>query len=115
LIDGKVQVTPKEDGQIDPSQLLKATYDSGVTPAEMDVTVRGRIVKDPLGGIALQFEPNRSFAIIPNEMSKGLEPLAGSQTMTTVKGELYKKSAGKKKADTSIPLKLLILEIQKKE
>ena len=49
LIDGKVQVTPKEDGQIDPSQLLKATYDSGVTPAEMDVTVRGQIVKDPLG------------------------------------------------------------------
>lgn len=115
LIDGKVQVTPKEDGQIDPSQLLKATHDSGVTPAEMDVTVRGRIVKDPPGGIALQFEPNRSFAITPNEMSKGLEPLAGSQTTITVKGELYKKSAGKKKADTSIPLKLLILEIQKKE
>ena len=35
--------------------------------------------------------------------------------MITVKGELYKKSPGKKKADTSIPLKLLILEIQKKE
>jgi hypothetical protein len=115
LIDGKVQVTPKEDGQIDPSQLLKATYDSGVTPVEMDVTVRGRIVKDPSGGIALQFEPNRSFAIAPNDISKELEPLSGSQAMITVKGELYKKSAGKKKADTSVPLKLLILEIQKKE
>ena len=31
LLDGKVDVTPKEDGQIDPAQLLKATYDSGVT------------------------------------------------------------------------------------
>ncbi len=115
LIDGKVQVTPKEDGQIDPSQLLKATYDSGVTVAEMDVTVRGHVVKDPSGGIALQFEPNRSFAITPNEMSKELEPLEGSQTTITVNGELYKKSAGKKKADTSTPLKLLILELQKKE
>ena len=67
----------------------------------MDVTVRGRIVKDPSGGIALQFEPNRSFAIAPNNILKELEPLAGSQTMITVKGELYKKSAGKKKADTS--------------
>ena len=114
LIDGKVQVTPKEDGQIDPSQLLKATYDSGVTAAEMDVIVRGKIVKDP-AGIALQFEPNRSFAITPNEMSKGLEPLAGSGTVVTIRGELYKKSAGKKKADTSTPLKLLILEVQKKE
>jgi hypothetical protein len=115
LIDGKVDVTPKEDGQIDPSQLLKATYDSGVTVAEMDVTARGRIVKDTSGGIALQFEPNRSFAIAPNEVSKGLEPLAGSETTVTVRGELYKKSAGKKKADTSAPLKLLILEVQKKE
>ena len=26
LIDGKVDVTPKDDGQIDPAQLLKATY-----------------------------------------------------------------------------------------
>ena len=115
LIDGKVQVTPKEDGQIDPSQLLKATYDSGVTVAQMDVTVRGHVVKDPSGGVALQFEPNRSFAIALNEMSQELEPLVGSEAMVTLRGELYKKSAGKKKADTSAPLKLLILEVQKKQ
>ena len=113
LLDGKVNVTPKEDGQIDPSQLLKATYDSGVTVAEMDVTACGRIVKDSSGGIALQFEPNRSFAITANDISKELEPLAGSETMVTVRGELYKKSPGKKKADTSTPLKLLVLELQK--
>ena len=113
LLDGKVNVTPKEDGRIDPSQLLKATYDSGVTVAEMDVTARGRIVKDSSGGIALQFKPNRSFAITANDISKELEPLAGSETMVTVRGELYKKSPGKKKADTSTPLKLLVLELQK--
>jgi len=115
LIDGKVDVTPKEDGQIDPPQLLKATYDSGVTVAEMDVTVRGRIVKDPSGGIALQFEPTRSFGVAPNERSNELESLVGSATIITVRGELYKKAAGKKKADTSAPLKLMILEVQKKE
>ena len=63
LIDGKVQITPKEDGQIDPVQLLKATYDSGVTAAEMDVTARGKIVKDSLGNLTLQAEPNRSFSL----------------------------------------------------
>ena len=115
LIDGKVQVTPKEDGQIDPVQLLKATYDSGVTAAEMDVTARGKIVKDTSGGLALQVEPNRSFVITPNELSKRLEPLADTQTMVTIRGQLYKKPAGKKKADASAPLKLLILEVQKKE
>jgi hypothetical protein len=41
LLDGKVEVAPKEDGRIDPAQLLKATYDSGVTVAEMDMTAQG--------------------------------------------------------------------------
>jgi hypothetical protein len=115
LIDGKVQVTPKEDGQIDPVQLLKATYDSGVTAAEMDVIARGKIVKGTSGDLALQVEPNRSFTFEPNELSKSLESLAGTQTFVTVRGQLYKKPAEKKKADFSVPLKLLILEVQKKE
>jgi hypothetical protein len=115
LIDGKVEVTPKEDGQIDPAQLLKATYDSGVTAAEMDMTARGKIVKDSSGGLALQVSPNQSFVLTPNELSKGLEALADTQTMVTVRGQLYKKPPGKKKADPSAPLNLLILEVQKKE
>ena len=115
LIDGKVDVTPKEDGQIDPAQLLKATYDSGVTAAEMDMTARGKIVKDSSGGLALQVAPKQSFVLTANELSKELEALAGTQTMVTVRGQLYKKPTGKKKADPSAPLKLLILEVQKKE
>ena len=115
LIDGKVQIVPKEDARIDPPQLLKAVYDSGVSVAEMDVTVRGKIVKDASGNLALQAEPNQSFTIAPNELSKELESLANSQTVVTLLGQLYKKSPGKKKPETSAPLKLLILEIQRKE
>ena len=115
LIDGKVDVTPKEDGQIDPAQLMKATYDSGVTVAEMDVTARGKIVKDSLGSLALQVQPNRAFPLASNELSKTLEPLADAQTPVTVRGQLYKKPGGKKKADPSVQLKLVILEVQKKE
>jgi hypothetical protein len=115
LLDGKVDVTPKEDGQIDPAQLLKATYDSGVTAAELDMTARGKIVKDSSGRLALQVQPNRSFAFVPNELSKGLESLADTQTMVTLRGQLYKKPAGKKRADPSTPLTLLVLEVQKKE
>ena len=114
LIDGKVDVTPKEDGQIDPAQLLKATYDSGVTAAEMDMTARGRIVKDSSGNLALQVAPNRSFMLLPNELSKGLDSLAETQTMVTIHGQLYKKPTGKKqKVDTSVPLKLSILGVEK--
>jgi hypothetical protein len=117
LIDGKVDVTPKEDGHIDPAQLLKATYDSGVSVAELDMTARGKIVKDSEGNLSLQVEPNQSFTVSQNELSKSLEPLAGSSTQVTLRGQLYKKTQGKgkRKADVSAPLKLLILEIQKKE
>jgi len=115
LIDGKVDITPKEDGQIDPAQLLKATYDSGVTAAEMDMTARGKIVKDASGSFALKVQPNQSFAFLSNDLSTGLESLADTQTIVTIRGQLYKKPVGKKKVDPSTPLKLLILEVQKKE
>ena len=115
LLDGKVDVTPKDDGHIDPIQLLKATYDGGVSTAELDVTARGTIVKDSSGGIALQVEPNQSFTLEPNELSKHLEPLAGTATMVTVRGQLYKKPAGKKKPELPRELELLLLEVQKKE
>ena len=114
LRDGTVQITPKEDGQIDPAQLLKATYDSGVTVAEMDVTAEGRVLKDPSGTLSFQVEPNRSWVIAPNDQSQSLAPLAGTPSKITVTGRLYLKS-GKKKADPKVPLKLLITQIQKKE
>ena len=106
---------PKEDGHIDPAQLLKAVYDSGVSVAEMEVTARGRIVKDADGNLALQVSPSQSFAIAPNDLLKTIEPLADSRAVVTLRGELYRKPAGKKKAAASAPLKLLILEVQKKE
>jgi hypothetical protein len=115
LLDGKVEITPKDDGRIDPAHLLKATYDSGVSVAEMDMTARGRIVKDSSGGLALQVEPNQSFAIAPNEVLRRLEPLAGSSTLVTLRCQLYKKPVRKKKGNSSTALKLEILEIQKKE
>ena len=114
LIDGKVDVTPNEDGQIDPAHLLKATYDSGVSVAELNMMASGKVVKDSSGSLSLQVKPNQSFVISPNELSKGLEPLVDSATVVTVRGQLFKKSAGKqKKSDASVPLKLLILEIKK--
>lgn len=116
LLDGKVEITPKEDGEIDPAQLLKATYDSGVTTAELDIIARGKVVRDPSGVVALQIYPNRAYLLESNDVSTQLESLVGSSTVVTVRGQLYKKPAGKKKKpDLSVPLGLLVLEIQKKE
>jgi hypothetical protein len=115
LLDGKVEITPNEDGQIEPAQLLKATYDSGVSVAEMDITARGKITKDNSGTISLQVKPNQAFPIMPNELSQTLEPFAGTDAEVTVRGRLYQKPPGKKKAEPALPLKLAILEVQKQQ
>lgn len=113
LRDGTAEVTPKDDGEVDPRRMLKATYDSGVTVAEMDAIVSGQVVRTA-EGLTLEYGAGRSFAIVPNQMSAQLEPLAGSKTVVTLRGRLFQKSQAKKK---QIPkeLKLFILEIQKKE
>ena len=116
LIDGKVQVMPKEDGQIDPAQLMKATYDSGVSVAEMDIVARGKIVKDAAGNFALQVEPNRSFVFEPNDLSKEPRGARGFADDGHCARPTVQETARKKEGRAAAaPLKLLILEIQKKE
>lgn len=113
LRDGTAEVTPKDDGTIDPRQLLKATYDSGVSVGEMDAVVTGKVTRTPQG-LSLEYSPGHSFAIEPNDLSAQLNSLASSKSEVTVKGRLFEKSQAKKK---QIPaeLKLFILEIQKRE
>jgi hypothetical protein len=79
LRDGTAEITPKEDGEIDPRQLLKATYDSGVSVAEMDVTLSGQVTRVP-DSLAIEYAPGRSFTLSPNNLSAQLDSLAGSKT-----------------------------------
>jgi hypothetical protein len=81
----------------------------------MDMTARGRIVKDSSGNFVFWVEPNQSFAIAPNDLLKRLQPLVNSPTIVTAYGELYRKPAGEQRTYASAPLKLLILDVQKKE
>lgn len=115
LIDGKVEITPKADGSIDPVQLLKATYDSGVSVAEMTVTARGKVVKNSTGGISLQTEPSHAFAIADNEFSRQLEGMAGSNIDVTLSGFVYRKQEGQKKQSVPATVTITITEIQDKE
>ena len=61
----------------------------------------------------MQAEQQRHFAPDVLDLLKTVEPLTDSPAVVTVRGELYRKPAGKKKAAAA--LKLLILEVQKKE
>jgi hypothetical protein len=81
----------------------------------MDITARGKIVKDDSGNLSLQVKPNQAIAIAANELSQTLEPLAGSDAAVTIRSRLYQKPPGKKKTEPVHPLKLTILEVQKQE
>lgn len=111
LIDGKVEITPKPDGRIEPSQLLKATYDSGVSVAEMSIIARGQIVKSASGALVFQVQSNQSFTIAQNDLAHQLTP----NTYITVKGLLYQKEKGQKKRPLPTAFTLTIQEIQAKE
>jgi hypothetical protein len=114
LIDGKVEITPKSDGLIDPIKLLKATYDSGVSVAEMSMIATGQVTRNATG-LAFQAQPSESFVILPNDLSHQLETLAGSGAQVTIRGLLYQKQKGQKKQTLPKSLTLAVQEIQQKE
>lgn len=113
LDSGEVKITPKNDGRIDPVQILKATYDSGVSVAEMSMIARGQIIKSPSGEIVFQVQPTQSFLITPNDVSRELENMVGSGATVTIRGLLYTKPADKKKHPAPSSLSLSVLEILK--
>jgi len=114
LIDGTVEITPKSDGLVDPLQLLRATYDSGVSVAEMSMIARGRIVRNSSGRFDFLIGSSRSFPIVNNEVSAQLEPMAGSEDFVTIKGLLFQKQKGEKARAPSV-LQITVLEIEQKE
>jgi len=115
LIDGKVEIIPKSDGRIDPIGLLKATYDSGVSVAEMSMIARGLILKDASGALTLQVQPSQSFTIAQNEFLKQLEIMAGSSNNVTLRGLLYQKQKSQKKQALPTSLTVTVVEIEQKE
>jgi hypothetical protein len=110
-----VEITPKSDGRIDPIELLKATYDSGVSVAEMSMIARGQIVKNASGGIALQVQTSQSFPIFQNELSRQLETMADSGGYVTIRGLIYQKQKSQKKQTLPTSLTVTVVEIQQKE
>ena len=113
LIDGKVDITPKTDDQIDPIKLMEATYDSGVSVAEMTMIAQGQITRNDAGQLVFQAGPKHSFVVAKDEKSAELESLAGSNTQVTVRALLFEKPAGQKKQALPKALSISILEIQR--
>lgn len=111
LADGKAVIYPKGDGRLDPTLVVKATFDSGVTLAEIRITASGNLRKDPDKGLVFEISPAQVFPVVPNEQ---LQPLESSSGQVTVTGILYRKPAGKPKKNEVPVLRLEILSVEKK-
>jgi hypothetical protein len=99
LLDGRVVILPKPGAALDPSLILKATYDSGVSVVEMGIAASGSLVES---GGKLVFRPGaqQSFAVNPGEFAGRLSTLAGSGSSVAIRGRLYQLPRGAPKPKT---------------
>ena len=111
LADGKAVIYPKEDGRLDPAQVVKATFDSGVTLSEIKIIATGKLRKDPDKGWVFDISPAQSYPVAPNEQTQLVENSPGQFTVT---GILYRKPATKPKKNEAPVLRLEILTVEKK-
>ena len=88
LLDGQVFIFPKPGAELDPSVILKATYDSGVSVVEMGMTATGS-VHESGDGLVFRATAQQSFAVNPNALTERLKPLAGSGREVVIRGRLY--------------------------
>jgi len=110
LADGKAVITPKQDGRLDPAQVVKATFDSGVTLAEMQIIANGRLINDPAKGWIFQISPNQSYPVAQSGALE-LQSLEGNSGPITLTGILYRKPAKKPKKGEPPEFRLEILSV----
>jgi hypothetical protein len=111
LSDGKAVITPKEDGRIDPSQVVKATFDSGVTLAEMQITATGKLHNDPAKGWVFEINPAQAYLVATGPLLQALESSIEPVKLT---GILYRKPEKKPKKNEPPVFRLEILSVEKK-
>jgi hypothetical protein len=112
LIDGKVTILPLPDARLDPTQILKATYDSGVSVAEMVITATGWI-EETAQGLVFKISGEQTFPIKPGSLPNGIQASAANGAAVRLRGLLYRKPAGKAQRKATNPLQLKILEMLK--
>lgn len=112
LESGRVTIHPRPDATIDPAAILKATYDSGVSVAEMTVTARGELIRDPAGGWRFKVNARQAFEVVPQTVPESLKKSAAAGAPVRLRGRLFKKPSGRaKKPKSPPPLRMEVLDV----
>jgi hypothetical protein len=110
LGDGQVVILAKQDSQLDPQRVFKATFDSGVSIAEMTMEATGALERGTGDTLVLRTSNSQVFAVLANDVSKQFGETVGSAKVF-VRARLYKKS-GKQQPKTLGAVRLELLEIR---
>jgi hypothetical protein len=111
LADGEVVIVAKEDSQLDPAKVFKATYDSGVSVVEMDIDATGTFEQDDKGHLMFRISGTQIYPVMENAIGLQLhkQPLPRK---ASVHARLFRKT-GKQKVKALGTVQLEVLELQK--
>jgi hypothetical protein len=111
LEGGRVTILAKEDSALDPARVFKATYDSGVSVAEMTMDAAGRLERDAKNVLIFRISGSQLYPIVENETVK---PFAANlpPDKVFVRAMLFKQT-GKQKPKALGAVRLEVLEITK--
>jgi copper chaperone CopZ len=113
LAEGKVAITAKEDSQLDPAQVFKATYDSGVSVVEMTMEATGMFERDSKNTLVFRASSTHVYPVIENDILKPFGDIDSAERFF-VRARLFKK-AGKQQAKTLGAVRLELMEVRKEK
>ena len=111
LAEGKVAIVAKEDSRLDPAQVFKATYDSGVSVVEMTMEATGSLERDSKGVLTFRTASTQAYPEIESDILKQLGEIHSDERLF-VRGRLFKK-AGRQQPKTLGAARLEVIEIRK--
>ena len=111
LAEGKVAIVAKEDSRLDPAQVFKATYDSGVSVVEMTMEATGSLERDSKGVLVFRASSTQVYAVIESDILKPLGDIQPDQRFF-VRARLFKK-VGKQQLKTLGAVRLELIEVRK--
>jgi copper chaperone CopZ len=111
LAEGRVAIVAKEDSRLDPAQVFKATYDSGVSVVEMTMEATGSLERDSKGGLIFRTAGTQVYPVVESEVLKPFGEIRSSERVV-VRARLFKK-VGKQQPKTLGAARLELIEVRK--
>ena len=111
LADGQVVIIAKQDSQLDPAKVFKATYDSGVSVVEMNMDASGSLERDDTGRLSFRVSASQIYPVDENATVRSVSEQSLPQNVS-VHARLFRKT-GKQKLKVLGPIQLEVLELKK--